>query len=91
MNFLKWSEIRYQRKIIPIQSISIAGKLCNFSCDNELVETSWISELVSIKPPQINPIDKKVTLQPRELKNLFPDFIWTEVRTKVEIESKSLL
>ena len=75
MNFLKCSEIESQRKIIPIQSISIAGKLCIFSCDNVLVETSWINEFVSIKPPKISPIDKKVTLQPSELKNLLPDFI----------------
>ena len=51
--------------------------LCIFACDKELVETSWISEFVSIKPPKINPRDKKATLKPSELKNLLPDFICT--------------
>ena len=77
MSYLKWSEVKSQRKTIPSQSIKIAGILWIFSCDKEFVETSWISELVSIKPPKISPRDKNAILQPSELKNLLPDFICT--------------
>ena len=50
-----------------------------------------MKELVSSNPPNINPIERKVTLHPREPINLFPDLIWLYVSISVEIESKSLL
>ena len=50
-----------------------------------------MKELVSSNPPNINPIERKVTLQPREPINLFPDLIWVYVSINVEIDSKSLL
>ena len=50
-----------------------------------------MKELVSSNPPKINPIERKVTLHPRELINLLPDLIWVYVSISVEIESKSLL
>ena len=53
----------------------IAGILWIFCIDKELLETSLIKELVSNNPPNINPIERKVTLQPKELTYLFPDFI----------------
>ena len=34
-----------------------------------------MKELFSSNPPNINPIDRKVTLHPKELMNLFPDLI----------------
>ena len=50
-----------------------------------------MKELFSSNPPNINPIERKVTLQPREPINLLPDLIWVYVSIKVEIDSKSLL
>ena len=50
-----------------------------------------MKELFSSNPPNINPIERKVTLQPREPINLFPDLIWVYVSINVEIDSKSLL
>ena len=54
----------------------MAGVDWIFWIDKELFDTSWIKELDSSNPPNINPIERKVTLQPREPINLFPDLIW---------------
>ena len=69
----------------------MAGILWIFCIDRELFDISWIKELVSSNPPNINPIERKVTLHPKEPINLFPDLIWVYVSINVEIESKSLL
>ena len=47
-----------------------------FCIDKELFDISSIKELVSSNPPNINPIERKVTLQPREAIKPFPDLIW---------------
>ena len=47
-----------------------------FCIDKELFDISWMKELYSSNPPNINPIERKVTLQPREPINLLPDLIW---------------
>ena len=54
----------------------MAGILWIFCIEKELFDTSCMKELVSINPPNINPIERKVTLQPREPINLLPDLIW---------------
>ena len=59
--------------MMPNHKISIAGRLCIFSTEMELLDTSCISEFVSIKPPKISPKDRKATLQPNDPKNFFPD------------------
>ena len=69
----------------------MAGILWIFCIDKELFDTSWMKELFSSNPPNINPIDRKVTLQPRAPINFFPDLIWVYVSINVEIESKILL
>ena len=53
----------------------MAGILCIFWIDKELFDISSIKELVSSNPPNINPIERKVTLNPKEAINLFPDLI----------------
>ena len=55
--------------------MTMAGILWIFCIDKELFDISCMKELVSSKPPNINPIERKVTLQPKEPINLFPDLI----------------
>ena len=62
--------------MIPNHNMIIAGRLCIFSTEMELLETSCKSELVSIKPPKISPKERKTILQPNEPKNFFPDLSW---------------
>ncbi len=59
--------------MIPNHKIRIAGRLCIFSTEIELLDTSCISEFVSIKPPNISPKDRKAILHPNVPKNFFPD------------------
>jgi len=42
----------------------------------ELLDTSCISEFVSIKPPKISPNERNAILHPNEPKNFFPDLSW---------------
>ena len=43
----------------------------------ELLDTSWISEFVSIKPPKISPKERKAILHPNEPKNSRPRSLQT--------------
>ena len=62
--------------MIPNHKISIAGRLWIFSTEMELLDTSCISELVSINPPKMSPKERKIILHPNEPKNFLPDLIW---------------
>ena len=90
MRLARWYKINH-KKIMPSHKITIAGILWIFCIDKELFDNSWMKELLSSNPPNISPIERKVTLQPREPINLLPDLIWVKVSISVEIESKSLL
>ena len=75
MSMIKEKKINH-KKITPSHKITMAGILWIFWIDNELFDISWMKELVSSNPPNINPIERKVTLHPREPINLLPDLIW---------------